>query len=35
VISSSIRDLEAWPFLAAFLILAAAEWLLRKRLNLT
>ena len=35
VISSAIRDLEAWPFLALFLVLAAAEWLLRKRMNLS
>ena len=35
VISSSIRELEAWPFLGLFLVLAAAEWLLRKRMNLS
>jgi len=35
VISSAIRDLDPWPFLALFLVLAAAEWLLRKRMNLS
>jgi len=35
VTSSAIHNLEAWPFLTLFLILAAAEWLLRKRMNLS
>lgn len=35
VLSSTSRDLDAWPFLALFLVLAVAEWLLRKRMNLS
>lgn len=35
ILESSMHELPVWPWILAFLVVGASEWLLRKRLNLS